>query len=320
MKKLVLLMSILVLALSVAAQGEAEVVRQNELRSNFQGETVQYRESVYMMMRMHDPELRVRGNQTYDPPSDPRQMQKVMSDLAALDQLCKTKYAGIKNDPRYNDKLNFQSMYGTWCEIAAKRSQYENAARQTGVSDNMAAMNAMGNRELNDIFTAQEPYIKDSIQLLMYEREKWRAQQKAEYSKNFSQMGVAYDEKAFAETEAIGDKLKAFVDQDAPNRSFKMPPYRDATIESFIRSKYTALKGTQILKIGMDYTTWKVWKNSLGIPTSQTKRGRVLVKVANRPYCQQHEFVVKKEYKGGGYGAMFAEHGVGRAGMFMKCE
>src|SRR5688572_23236243 len=52
--------------------------------------------SVRSMMMVHDMDL-VDGSSKSGPPVDPKEWDKVVSDLAALDNLCKTKYAGMVN-------------------------------------------------------------------------------------------------------------------------------------------------------------------------------------------------------------------------------
>jgi hypothetical protein len=71
----------------------------------------------------------------------------------------------------------------------------------------------------------------------------------------------------------------------------------------------------------MDFTTWKLFKNDLGIPTSQIKKGWVLVKIANQPgLCQAREFAVEKVYMGGGSFSAVQMAGFSEAGTYMKCN
>lgn len=171
--------------------------------------------------------------------------------------------------------------------------------------------------ELNDA----EGYLNYNLQELLFARPSWEARARVEVMENAT-AGQTLPSDFFAELYAQADQLKAKAEGDGQNRKWKEPPYHDPAVESFIRQQYAArLKGTQIVKIGMTYTTWKIWKNSIGIPTSQTKRGLVLVKVPNMPFCQIQEFVVKKEYSGGGtFGAMKTEGGVAGVGAFASCN
>jgi len=165
-------------------------------------------------------------------------------------------------------------------------------------------------------------YIDEDIQLLTYEREKWRAKESPKYQKGFADLGVTMPTDFFKEIEAKADEFKAVNERLAPTRSFLMPKHKDATVEAFIRSRYaTEKKSVQILKIGLDDASWVIHRNSLGIPTSQTKVVRLLVKVPNRPFCQEHSIAAERKYQGGKYGALSVDGGkVGAEGAFMKCE
>lgn len=291
----------------------ANISKQNELRNQFMQEARQYSESVYSMMVVHDPNLRV-GNNTYGPPVNASGWTKTMNDLAALDNLCKTKYAGMQNDPNSPWKNDLAQLPATWCEIAARRNEYQQKGKSVGVAMQLDPIKNGILRDLDSKLNADAPYLSYDHQFLMFEPETW----KANYKKKTPDLPDSF----FAEIITKAAELKSKTERDAPNRTFKMPPYQDAAIQNQIRNAYASqLKGTQIIKIGMDYTTWKIWKNSLGIPTSQTKRGRVLAKVPNRPFCQEQEFVVVKDYTGGGsFGATKIQNGVGSAGLFMNCN
>ncbi|MCD9184840.1 MAG: hypothetical protein LUM44_00285 [Pyrinomonadaceae bacterium] len=299
----------------------AKIANQNALRYQFLDEAAPYRESVFSLMMVHDENLRV-GNNKYTPPVRAEDWKKTMSDLAALDNLCKTKYAGMTNDPNSVWKDDLGHLPATWCEIAARRAEYEQGARGLALSFQIGPTKQMYLSKMNEILNDSEPVLSDDYQLLVFEPAKWRVDFTNKSQTAQKGTGAKLPESFFRELEAKAAEVKEFIDQDAPGRTFKMPPYKDATVENFVRGRYaTGLKGVQIIKMGMDYTTWKIWKNSLGIPTHQTKRGRALVKVPNRPFCQEQEFVVEKVYTGGGrYGTMKLQGNVGGAGMFMSCN
>lgn len=299
----------------------ANIANQNALRYQFLDEAAPYRESVYSLMMIHDENLVV-GNSKYTPPVRAEDWKKTLSDLAALDNLCKTKYAGMTNDPNSPWKNDLGHLPATWCEIAARRGEYEEGARGLAMSFQIGPIKQMYLNKLNEILNDSAPVLSDDHQLLVFEPAAWRTAFTNKTQTAQKGTGAKLPESFFKEIDAKAVEVKNFINTDAPNRAFKMPPYKDAAIETFVRGRYaTGLKGVQIIKMGLDYTTWKIWKNSLDIPTHQTKRGRALVKVPNRPFCQEQEFVVEKEYTGGGrYGAMKIQGKVGGAGMFMSCQ
>lgn len=299
----------------------AMIADQNNLREQFSKEAWKYSESVFSLMMIHDENLVV-GNGKQTPPVRAEDWKKTLSDLAALDDLCKTKYAGMTNDPNSVWKDDLAHMPATWCEIAARRAEYEEGARGLALSFQLGPTKQMYLSKLSEILSDSEPVLSDDHQLLVFEPAVWRTNFTNKSQTAQKGTGAKIPESFFKEINVKAAEVKEFIDTDAPNRAFKTPPYKDPTVETFVRGRYaTNLKSVQIIKMGMDYTTWKIWKNSLGIPTHQTKRGRALVKVPNRPFCQEQEFVVEKEYIGGGrYGAMKIQGNVGGAGMFMNCN
>jgi hypothetical protein len=155
----------------------------------------------------------------------------------------------------------------------------------------------------------------------MFEREKWRATQRVKYQKRFDQLKTPMPDTFFAEVEKKADELIAANEKAAPGRSFLMPKQKDAAVEAFIRGRYaTQKKGVQILKIGLDDAQWQIHRNSLGVPLSQTKVARLLVKIPGRPFCQEHSVAVERKYARGALGAMAVEGNVGSEGLFMSCQ
>lgn len=302
---------------TVSAQ--TETPRQREMRENFRRETSEYRQSVLYLMQVHDTRLIVDGSQAHRPPVREDDWVKLRSDLAALDGLCKSRFAGIKDRP--GETVNLDAMPATWCIIAARRAEYEPLGRQLAAADQLGPIYRGTIQEIQEALVERDQYIVEEIQLLMYEREKWRAAQKAKLQKRFDQMKTAMPASFFAEVEKKADELVAATEQAAPGRTFLMPKQKDSAVETFIRGRYaTQLKGVQILKLGVDDAQWVIHRNSLGVPLSQTKVARLLVRVPNRPFCQEHSVAVERTYTRGALGAMAVEGNVGSEGLFMSCQ
>ena len=180
---------------------------------------------------------------------------------------------------------------------------------QQFVMDIDAAMGAYGDR------------IKEEVQIMVFERERWVASLAKDYPQVFQEAGVAPSADLFAEVFAKADELKTQIERDAPTRSWDSPVLHNAPLEAFVRNYYAKYrKGVQILKIGMTMTNFKTFKNSLGIPTSQVISGSALVKIQNRPFCQNQVFELKKEYLGGGRFSAVQPSYIGVEGTFVKCQ
>lgn len=300
---------------------ESDFANKEDKRRQFINEAAAYRESAYMLMSIHDPKLNT-GSGYYTPPTTSAEWTKVMADLTALDNLCKTKYAGMTNGTR-PDEIYIHKLPATWCEIAARRNEYQTKGRQVGAATNASVALRLFSSKLDEAINGgYNGFIDEDVQLFVYEREKWKATEAAKYEKGFRDLGVAVPTDFYKPLETKAEQFKTANERTAPTQSFLMPKHKDATVEAFIRSRYaTEKKGVQILKIGLDDASWIIHRNSLGIPTSQTKVARLLVKVPNRPFCQEHSIAAERKYKGGSYGALGVDGGkVGAEGRFVKCD
>lgn len=119
-------------------------------------------------------------------------------------------------------------------------------------------------------------------------------------------------------------KVRARIDRDSKSNVWVQPPHSDPATESFFKTKLIAHpehKGTQVLRIGSNYTDWRVFKNRLGVPTNQTKRGLFLAKrPGQNGLCQIREWIVKQEYIGGGKFGPTKIESFGGAGIYAKCQ
>ncbi len=260
------------------------------------------------------------------PVPDSATWKQRMNDLAELDTLCKTRYRGLTDyrSPGYMREGSVDYRFGTWCQIAANRNDVERRAR-TEVAKTLINL---GYTDENLRFGFNEPDnpVRWETQQLIWERAKWRAEKIAWLRPKYAAYKVEVPADATAAAEAKADELKALVLRDAPNRSYKQPPYRDAAVEAVVKGALAKeYPGVQVLKIGLDYKTW-VKRQSLDYIASDDlfryyrvsynsyKRGAVLLKLPNRPLCQMQDFVV------GLNGGRPVPAGVGGSGTFMRCE
>ncbi|HEY5839820.1 MAG TPA: hypothetical protein VIT19_12345 [Pyrinomonadaceae bacterium] len=256
-------------------------------------------------------------------PNTPAEWQKAMSDLAELDTLCKSKYPGITDSLIYLREGIIDYRYAQWCDIAAKRLTLEPKARARA-----AAYGAYvpGADDLKRALEYEDNRVIDDIQLLMYEPEKWKAKHSVEMKAHFAKYGAEMPANFFDETIKKGAELKAKIDQGAPGRSFRTSANRDAAVDSFIKGKFRAeYPGSQILASRLDYPNW-VKRESLSLAGSGTgyklykveynfyKRGWVLMKMPNRPFCQAREWIVGRGAKG------LVAVSTSSQGTFMKCQ
>jgi hypothetical protein len=256
-------------------------------------------------------------------PNNPAEWLKTMNDLAELDTLCRTRYPGITDQSDYVRKELVDYRFGVWCQIAAARARLEKPAREELAKNQVTLTVTKDN--LNFAFKHQKNRVPDETQLLMYDRTKWKQDMTAKLKPRFAEFQVEMPADFFAEVEKKADELKTLIDNTAPNRAWEQPPFRDAAVEAFIKSKYAAeYRGAQVLKIGLDYNTWVERKGLSYLGSDSTfryykveynyyKRGWLLMKTPNRPYCQASEWIVGKSGKG-----MVAVT-LGGSAIFVKC-
>ncbi|CAN5369553.1 hypothetical protein BH10ACI2_BH10ACI2_19340 [soil metagenome] len=287
------------------------------IRYAFRDAAQKYLYTVRQFGQFYDPQLNPAGG-----PVRPEEWQKAMKDLAELDAVCR-QYPGVTDAPNLQPGM-MDERFSVWCKIAAARVQLEPKARA-----GMAKMLInMGYTEENLNFGFNEPDnpIRMETQELIWNRAKWRAEKTVWLKPKYAQYGTDVPPDAFDGVEKRADQLRAMVERDAPNRSWKQPKYHDAAVESFVKAKFASqFPGSQVVKIGLDYTTWVERKSLTYVASDETfnyynvsynayKRGSVLLKIPGRPLCQMQEWVVGRGAKG------LVAAGIGGSGTFMKCD
>jgi hypothetical protein len=299
----------------------AREARDTDLRNSFRKEASNYYETLKMFAHFYDDK--------YLPGGAPRtaaDWQRVMSELAELDAICKSKYALLTNVPPPHGFDRFDDNLSDWCKIAARRSELEKPARMSLAKNQVTLTLTTDN--LNFAFNHQKNRVPDETQMLMYDRAKWKEQQILKYQPRFAEYGIEMPADFFADVETKADELKQLIEKTAPNRTWEQPSFHDPAVEAFVRGKFAAdpdYRGVKILKSGVDYNTW-VERKSLAYLGSDSsyryykveynsyKRGWVLMKLPTQPFCQASEWIVGRGAKG------MVVVSLGGSGIFMKCQ
>lgn len=305
-----------------AARNPLESIPPDALQRAFMNEGSRFGNAVQYFAPYFDPQFTEGGA----PVPDSSRWKQTVAELAELDQLCTTRFRGLTDyaSPGYIRKGSIDYRFGVWCQIAANRVSLEKKAR-IGVVKTLVNL-GYTDENLNFGFNEPDNPVRWETQQLIWERDKWRAEKIAWLRPKYAVYKIEVPADATSAAEARADKLKAMVLRDAPDRSYKQPPYRDAGVESVVKAALAKeYPGAQVIKIGLDYTTW-VKRQSLDYVASDDlfryykvsynsyKRGTVLLKIPNRPLCQMQDFVV------GLSGGKIVPAGVGGSGTFMRCE
>ncbi len=296
--------------------------RADQMQKAFAAEAApRFRRVVEQFAHFYDPQYNYSGG-----PVRAAEWQQVMTQLAELDSLCRSRYNGLRNfeGVTYIRPGSVDYRFAVWCDIAANRAAVEKKAR-VGIAKTLINL-GYTDENLNFGFNEPDNPVRMETQQLIWDRAKWRAEKIAWLMPKYAEYGVQVPADATSEAEKRADQLRDIVMRDAPGRSYKQPPHHDAAVESFMRRQFAKeYPGVQVLKIGLDYKTW-VQRKSLSYVGSDEifryykvnynsyKRGTALLKLPNRPFCQTQDWVVGRN------GGSLVAVAVGGSGTFMRCE
>ncbi|HYJ87469.1 MAG TPA: hypothetical protein VEW46_15520 [Pyrinomonadaceae bacterium] len=308
---------------TIRAPGSAaKEAKNDELQAAFRSATIdKHFKAVQMFSSFYSDEF----NNYRGTPTTPAGWQEVMTKLGELDGLCKGQFAGVTNTRLHwlVKKGEVDYRYADWCQIAARREQLAPLVRASAAT---YMITIPGESDLKRAFESSDGqgWVNDDIQLLMYEPAKFKQKHLPDVKKHFATYGVDVPADFFDALEKRAGELKALIEQMAPTRTFEQPKFKDVAVEAFVKGKLAAEHpGVQVIKSGTGYPSWSKSDSLsyLGNSTSARyykvvtqfhKRGRMLVRLPNRPFCQEREWVVER-----GSGKLYSNPT--RGGVFMKC-
>lgn len=275
---------------------------------------------VAVFMNFYDPNLT--GNVTIQNPNNAAEWSALMARLEKLDNLCRTKYQNVTNDPNFPPNF-INGKPKIWCSIASNRIEYEKKARGAANDARAEVFVKIWRYEIEKSTNDQKGWILDLAQRMLFDPT-WKTEKFAEVQKAYASEGLAAPSMTiFDAIEPDLAKLRERIDRDSKTNVWEQPPNSEPAMENFFKTKLLAdprYKGTQVLKIGSNYANWRVFKNSLGIPTNQYKRGLYLAKrPGQNGLCQIREWIVRQEYIGGGKFGPSKIESFGGAGIYAKC-
>ena len=221
--------------------------------------------------------------------------------LGQLDQICKSKYAGIQ----FNDRLAFQLAINpiTVCETAAKRQELAAAMVKAMVQADMERWTKMIDEARTDL-TKNEGFLSSAggvVGDLIHNKEKGKAAFLERHKPFFLATGVPIPPDLTAPFDKAVDALWAEVDRLAPTWSFPAKTYKDGKTEGGAKKAMSEfVKGAKVLKTAALYADWSIDKNNVGIPTEKYRTGGILFKTSASKWCQYRTFTAHLEYAGGG--------------------
>lgn len=305
---------------------QQEELRQKPMRAQFEDETSQFKVSVRALAHSYDPKYR----QDAGFQDVPATHEKWRKDLESLNTICQ-RYPTLTNRPGA-DPANISQNLGDWCKLAEQRATVLKKMK-TSVGEHYAGNEAhRWKLRIDEALRNRDGSVKDELQTLLYDRAAWEQKELKSSQRSFSSAGETMPPELLAPLNEKLAELKARIEQDAPTRSWKQPPYSDAAMEAMARRAFPAqFPGVKVLKTGMTYTTWKAFDDTslvgqgTGYKVYRTeadknryKLGIALVKLANQPFCQMRSFSLQQTRTGASYSAAKVQH-LGRSGIFVQC-
>ncbi len=296
--------------------------------AQFEDESRPFLETLALTARAYNPKYREAASFTINPALT----AKVRKDLEGLHAVCQ-KYPNLTSPPSA-DPNNIRENPAELCKMAENPA--EMTAKATGVVAGVRGEQNISRwiRKVTETMGQREGYVKDDVQMLLYNRAEWERTELASVRKKYASLGDAVPPQVLAPLNEKVDELKAQIARDAPPRSWKQPPYSDAALEAMVRQAYPAqYPGVKVFKTGMTFTTWKaeddtslvgsgtdykVYRTTKG--AYRYKLGLALVKLPNQPFCQIRDFQVQQNKAGAGYSAAKLHLPLGYTGIFVKCQ
>lgn len=283
-------------------------------RQQFETEAAPYKRAITEMAFLYKPEF-ANGRDSL-PTED---LERHRASLRALSGVCQ-KYPGLKNSRHANKTTDISLRFADWCVMAKQADAMVDRGNAAELARSLASAQRSPLDDLENAFDTPNG-MREETQRIVFDRAAWEREERARLARHHSAASEEMLKKYFAEIFTRADEVKARIEREAPAKSWDAPLLHNAALEGMVRSYYAKyLPGVTVVKIGMYQNDYKLFKNNLGIPTSQVISGVALVKVANRPLCQSQIFELKKEYLGGGRFSAVKPLYVGREGTFVKCQ
>ncbi len=223
-----------------------------------------------------------------------------MQELATLDQLCTTRYAGLAADPKLTFQLAFDPI--AVCATAANRQRLAVAMVEASVRRDLTRWQA----RLDEARTSLQgtdgfvPISGNVMDELIHDRPAAMAGFLALHQPYFAAVSMPVPADLLKPLDQAADALWAEIDRLAPTYSFPRGLRHDSRAEAGARAELPRrVKGSKVIKTGVLFADWTVARTG-AIPTERYRTGAILFKTARSKWCQYREFTAHAAYQGGG--------------------
>lgn len=300
--------------------------RQKIVRAEFADEAKPFMKTVKILANAYNPQFYDSGESFTGGVADYEAWRK---DLEALAVVCR-KYPNMTNgNPYMSEPIELHP--ADICKLAEQGMSVINKTRNKMGNANANLTVHSWSLKLDKAAKSSEGLIEDDLQMLLYERAAWEQTYLKNLKKTYTENGAVMSPEVLKPLDELVAAKKEKIETDAAGREWEKPHAADAALEALAKRRFAVdFPGSQVLKTGMTFTTWKVEDTKSYVGSDSTwryykitpgafryKMGRALVKLPNRPLCQVREFQITQAKAGAGFGA--AKASIAVAGIFVKC-
>jgi hypothetical protein len=234
--------------------------------------------------------------------SPPERLALARAQLEKLDALCKGEFAGLQDVPNLSFQLD--TYPSAWCQVAAQREALTARVAMASVQQNLQMWVDQINEDAAGL-ERKEGFsgLMGVMYELVHETKPALARLSAQYQGQFKAAGAEMPADLLAPAQAAVDGWWKEARRLAPTWKYPTGLVADGAVEGRMKARVKKdMAGVTLLKSGLLYSEWKVYKNALGIPTDRVRTGVMLYKSPMYPagLCAQREWTVKDTWVGGG--------------------
>ena len=232
----------------------------------------------------------------------PARLELAREQLEKLEALCKGEFAGLQDIPNVSFQMD---VYPTaWCQVAAQREALTARVATASVRQNLK----LWVDQINDDAGALERRegfsgLMGVMHELVHETKPALAKLSTQYQGQFKAAGAEMPADLLAPAQAAVDAWWREARRLAPQWKYPAGLVADGAAEGRMKARLKqGMPDAKLLKSGLLYPEWKVYKNALGIPTERVRTGVMLYKSPLYPagLCAQREWTLKDTWVGGG--------------------
>lgn len=233
-------------------------------------------------------------------PGSPAELQKALSDMAAVETLITGKFAGMTAVSAGFDDSIMQHPEA-WLEIARNRKTLAQGLARKVVAQHIA-FSTRSLAEIAEQVPQQDGFglKKVGLDLVIGKREAVKAKALAPLKSTLESVGLSATEIPAAEWDAAANAIVAAAKKTALTAR-PSATYTNAAFEAQVRSTWTRIHPERkIVSIKFSRAGWNVTTNALGTPLYRHYGGMVRYKLAGFDYAIEEGFQRREDYQGGG--------------------